>query len=149
MNRIGGINISELTRKQLWISRIYLGGSLFASALFYLGSLMLFPFVFSITDGIWYSSSMFLLGSAIMFVSYVLEALHSWIRCRTTWKGVLIQVLSLIGWLGMLAGSILGSPNYDLRFHRDMVYLGAISVILLPQVIKMVLLVTGSSLPLR
>lgn len=103
MNLMGrGLNSLELASYPYWMSLCYVGGGLLASALFYVGSLMLFPFVFSVTDGIWYSSSLFLAGSIIVFLSSTSQAVYSWFRCRTTCKGVLIQVLSLGGWFAFL-----------------------------------------------
>lgn len=144
-----GINSLELARYPYLMGLCCVGGGLLASVLLYFGSVMLFPYVFSIADGIRYSSSTFLAGSIVLFLIFASETLYSWCSCRTTWKGALIQILSLGGWLAFLVGSVLGSAKYDLRSHRDLVYMGAISTLLVSQLLKLIILVYGSSLPFK
>lgn len=130
-----------------WVSQVPLAAGLGGSVLLYLASFLLFPYVFTLLDGIRYSSSMVLLGTLLLAVSVMWEVLRSWFCCQTTLKRLLVQIIELLGWIAFLVGAVLGSPHFDLRFHRDLVYSGALSSLLVVQIIKISTLIFGSSLP--
>jgi predicted MFS family arabinose efflux permease len=95
------------------------GAGFLASLLFFVGSFMLFPYVESLLNGVWYFSVMFLAASILMAVRSGMELFSFLSKCHCKSLNCLTVSLTFFGWFLFLIGSILGCPQFDFRNKRD------------------------------
>lgn len=104
---------------------------------------MLFPYVESIIDGVWYFSVMFLGGSILMLIRGGMEIFYLVCSCNFKAMNCITVIISFMGWMIFFVGSALGSPIFDFRNHRDKLYEGAALTILLVRLLRLIYLFKG------
>lgn len=63
------MNNWAINKSPRWLTKTNWGLNISSFLLLYVGSFLLYPYVFTLTDGIWYSSSMFLIASSLLFLN--------------------------------------------------------------------------------
>jgi hypothetical protein len=94
-----------------------------AALLFFLGAFPLFPCLLALTEGTRLFAWMYLAASTLMAAQTVPAFLSYGRSDSKDCSSALTLLLGMLGWLCFLAGSVLGSPWFDLRAHRDLAYL--------------------------
>jgi hypothetical protein len=108
---------------------------------------LLFPIFLSLLDGIYYSTSMFLIAFTLMLFEKIGEMLR--ICCsspvKTTVK--LNNAIGLLGWFTIFVGSVLGSPLFDFRNQKDLLYLIGFTILFFSNILKIIWTIINNPLP--
>jgi len=116
------------------------GAGFLAALLFFVGSFMLFPYVESVIEGVWYFSVMFLTASILMVIRTAMELSSFSCGCHCKSVNCLAVAITFLAWFTFTVGSVLGSPPFDLRNDRDSIYKYTTLAIMLVRLFKLMYL---------